>query len=386
MPVAVRGGGHSTWESLPGAVVVDLRALHEVELDDSARALQDGTRLVHVGGGATWGEVAEQLSRHGLAISSGDTRSVGVGGLTLGGGIGWVVRGWGLALDQLVSAQLVTAAGEVLEISASSLPELFWGVRGGGGNLGVVTRFDFIAHPLAEVVHANVQLDPSDLGVLVRAFRDLMRQAPREMNGSLVRTPQIGPQMPSRTMIELAWASSDEAAARQALAPFLALPQVTHSEVSATRYLDLLQEPPMPPPDIPMPMIIDQNGWFASRGGGAGQRFRRGRGRTVHGALARRGVQRRGPGRHRYRVPRRRGVRGNCRVRHAGGIGGRCRGAAIRTPAGRELVRGRLRQLLELGGTRAHGTDVPAGNPDPAARTQARVGPRQPLRPEPQRR
>ena len=151
LQVAVRCGGHSLWESLPGALVVDLAALATVELGDTPGP--DGTRPVSIGGGATWGEVAAELGRHGLAISSGDTRSVGVGGLTLGAGIGWVVRCWGLALDQLVGAQLVTAAGEVVEVSEQSHPELFWGLRGGGGNFGVVTRFDFIAHPLAGVVH-----------------------------------------------------------------------------------------------------------------------------------------------------------------------------------------------------------------------------------------
>ncbi|MCC6498046.1 MAG: FAD-binding protein [Propionibacteriaceae bacterium] len=264
LPVAIRGGGHSNWESLPGALVIDLRALREVVVDQDAAPTADGARLVHVGGGATWGEVAEELARHGLAISSGDTRSVGVGGLTLGAGIGWVVRCWGLALDQLVGAQLVTAGGDVLELSETSYPELFWGVRGGGGNLGVVTRFDFLAHPLTGVVHAAITLDGADLPALIRAFRDVMRAAPRELNGSLMRTPPMGPELPSRTVIELAWAGPDEAAARAAFAPLLGLPQVTASEVAPVAYPDLLQEPPMPPPGMTMPTIVDENGWFES--------------------------------------------------------------------------------------------------------------------------
>lgn len=263
LSVAVRGGGHSMWESVPGALVIDLHALNRIEVDRAPAA--DGTRLVRIGGGATWGEVAAQLGQHGLAISSGDTRSVGVGGLTLGAGIGWVVRCWGLALDQLVGVQLVTADGEVLEVTAASHPELFWGLRGGGGNLGVVTRFDFRAHPLAGVVHAAITLDVSaGLPTLVRAFRDVMRAAPRELNGSLVRTPAMGPEMPSRMMIEAAWAGTDEVAAGIALAPLLALPQVVSSEVEAVAYVDLLQEPPTPPPGMQLPTIIDENGWFAS--------------------------------------------------------------------------------------------------------------------------
>lgn len=263
LPVAVRGGGHSNWESLPGALVVDLGELRRVEVDGGPPAA-DGARLVHVGGGATWGEVADELGRHGLAISSGDTRSVGVGGLTLGAGIGWVVRRWGLALDQLTGVQLVTARGEVLEVSASSHPELFWGVRGGGGNLGVVTRFDFLAHPLAGIVHARLTLDGSDLAALVRAFRDVMRAAPRELNGSLMRTPAMGPDMPGQTTLELAWAGPDEDAARAAFVPLLALPQVQSSEVAAAQYRDLLQEAPVPPPGMVMPTIVDENGWFES--------------------------------------------------------------------------------------------------------------------------
>lgn len=264
LPVAIRCGGHSNWESLPGALVIDLRALNGVVVDGSAPPTAAGTRLVHVGGGATWGEVAEELARHGLAISSGDTRSVGVGGLTLGAGIGWVVRCWGLALDQLVGAQLVTAGGEVLEVSGTSHPDLFWGLRGGGGNLGVVTRFDFSAHPLPGVVHASITLDGVDLAASIRAFRDVMRAAARELNGSLMRTPPMGPDVPSRTVIELAWAGPDETAARAAFAPLLALPQVVASEVAAVAYPDLLQEPPMPPPGMQMPVIVDENGWFES--------------------------------------------------------------------------------------------------------------------------
>ncbi|MDQ7991219.1 MAG: FAD-binding protein [Propionicimonas sp.] len=261
LPVAVRGGGHSLWESLPGALVIDLAALDTIELEGGATG-PGGTRVVRVGGGATWGEVADHLGGHGLAVSSGDTRSVGVGGLTLGAGIGWVVRCWGLALDQLVGVQLVTAGGDVVEVSESSHPDLFWGVRGGGGNLGVATRLDFLAHPLEGVVHASLALDPAGLPDALRAFRDVMREAPWELNGSLVATPAFGPEMPSRTVLELAWAGTDEAAAREAMAPLLALPQLLSAEVGRSAYADLLQEPPAPPPGMPMPTIVDENGWF----------------------------------------------------------------------------------------------------------------------------
>lgn len=135
-----RGGGHSAWGTLPGGLTLDISALDGISVA--------GTR-VSIGGGARWGDVAGALAAHGLAISSGDTASVGVGGLTLGGGIGWMVRAWGLAADQLVGAQVVTARGDVVEATATSHPDLLWALRGGGGNFGVVTRFDFEAHPVS---------------------------------------------------------------------------------------------------------------------------------------------------------------------------------------------------------------------------------------------
>jgi FAD/FMN-containing dehydrogenase len=96
-----------------------------------------------------WGDVATRLGAAGLALTSGDTVTVGVGGLTLGGGIGWMVRKYGLAFDSLVEASVVTAGSERVRASADESPDLFWAVRGGGGNFGVVTSFTFAAHPLA---------------------------------------------------------------------------------------------------------------------------------------------------------------------------------------------------------------------------------------------
>jgi FAD/FMN-containing dehydrogenase len=138
----VLGGGHG----FPGfgtnddGVVIDLGNLGDVEIIDKDR------HLVRIGGGATWDQVVAALAPYDLAISSGDTKSVGVGGLTLTGGIGWKVRKYGLALDSVVGAQLVTAGGEVVRADARENPELFWALRGGGGNFGIVTAFEFAAH------------------------------------------------------------------------------------------------------------------------------------------------------------------------------------------------------------------------------------------------
>lgn len=232
-PIVVRGGGHSAWASLPGGLALDLRDLDAVAVD--------GTR-VSVGGGATWGAVAAALAEHGLAISSGDTASVGVGGLTLGGGIGWMTRAWGLAIDQLVGAQVVTAAGELVEASADAEPELFWALRGGGGNFGVVTRFDFEAHRLPEVVHAVLTV-PADPRETLRVLRDLLHDAPRELTVTYMDVPAMDPSAPAGASLTAVWAGSDPDAARAALAPLLALDGVD-GDVEAIRYVDVLAHMP----------------------------------------------------------------------------------------------------------------------------------------------
>ncbi|WP_410787567.1 FAD-binding oxidoreductase [Kribbella sp. C-35] len=139
LPIAVRSGGHHAagFGTNDGGVVIDVRPMDEVRL------LPDD--VVRIGTGATWGRVAERLGKVGLAISSGDTASVGVGGLMAGGGIGWMVRKHGLAIDNVVSAEVVTADGSVRRVDAATEPELFWGLRGAAGSLGIVTSYDITA-------------------------------------------------------------------------------------------------------------------------------------------------------------------------------------------------------------------------------------------------
>ena len=119
------------------------------------------------------------LAAQGLAISSGDTASVVVGGLTLGGGIGWMTRAWGLAIDQLVGATVVTADGVTREVDANHDSDLFWALRGGGGGCGVVIAFEFIAHPLTSIVAINAPV--TDTRATLRRARDMIASAPRDL-------------------------------------------------------------------------------------------------------------------------------------------------------------------------------------------------------------
>jgi FAD/FMN-containing dehydrogenase len=249
LEVMVRGGGHSAWGSLPGGLTIDISALSDVTVD--------GTR-VRVGGGATWGAVARVLAAHGLGVSSGDTASVGVGGLTLGGGIGWMVRAWGLAADQLTGAQIVTAQGEVVEVSESSHPDLLWALRGGGGNFGVVTRFDFDAHRLDGVVWIVLGVD-GDTRAVLGALRDVLAVAPRDVTATYMDVPAMDPNAPAGATITAVWIGPDEAAARAALRPLLDFPGVTVQELAVKPYPDILLEAPEFDPDQPMPGFLGGN-------------------------------------------------------------------------------------------------------------------------------
>jgi FAD/FMN-containing dehydrogenase len=249
LPIEVRGGGHSAGGEGRGALTIDLQNLDAVEVDGD---------LVHVGGGATWRSVAAVLADHGLGLSSGDTASVGVGGLTLGGGIGWMTRAWGLACDQLVGVQIVSAAGDVVEATDATHPDLLWALRGGGGNFGVVTRFDFRAHPLDGVVFTTFRID-GDARPVLAALSALLREAPRELTVTYMDVPAMDPSAPAGATIGACWIGTDEDAAREALAPLRDVPGLVEVESGATAYPDILLETPEFDPDSPMPGFVGGN-------------------------------------------------------------------------------------------------------------------------------
>jgi FAD/FMN-containing dehydrogenase len=185
--LAVRGGGHSYagHGTSEGGIVLDLGALRTLEVDVASR-------VVHAAGGLTAGDVVDAGAPHGLTVGFGDTATVGIGGITLGGGVGFLVRKHGLTIDHLLGAQVVTADGQILEVGPEDHPDLFWAIRGGGGNFGVVTRFDYRLHPVDTVTGGMLALPatPQTLAALVAA----VEAAPDEL--SMIANVLLAPPLP----------------------------------------------------------------------------------------------------------------------------------------------------------------------------------------------
>ena len=178
LPLAVRGGGHhgAGLGTCDDGVVVDLSPLRDIQVDPH-------TRTARIGGGALLAEVDRVTHEHGLALPTGIIGSTGVGGITLGGGIGYLTRSCGLSVDNLLSAEVVLATGERVRASADQHSDLFWAIRGGGGNFGVVTEFEFRLHSVDTVV-AGPTFWPVELGAeVLTAYREFLPQAPRELYG-----------------------------------------------------------------------------------------------------------------------------------------------------------------------------------------------------------
>jgi FAD/FMN-containing dehydrogenase len=188
LEIAVRGGGHSVAGNAlcDDGVVIDLSPMRAVSVDPTGRA-------AWVQGGALWGDVDHETQEHGLATTGGIIGHTGVAGLTLGGGIGFLMRKHGLAVDNLLAAEVVTAEGSIVRASADEHPDLFWALRGGGGNFGVVTSFRFALHPLGPTVMAGpVFWAAEDTADVLRFYRDFVSKIPDEL-GTVVKLCSIPP-------------------------------------------------------------------------------------------------------------------------------------------------------------------------------------------------
>ncbi len=185
--LAIRSGGHSAAAhgTTDGGIVLDLRELQSLDVDP-------GTGTAWIGAGLTAGEITRTLASQGLAIPLGDTASVGIGGITLGGGVGYLVRRDGLTIDSLLAADIVVADGRLLRVDANSHPDLFWAIRGGGGNFGVVTRFQFRVRPLTGVVGGMLVLPATPESVA--GFVAAAEAAPEEL--STIANVMSAPPMP----------------------------------------------------------------------------------------------------------------------------------------------------------------------------------------------
>jgi FAD/FMN-containing dehydrogenase len=181
LPVTVRGGGHNVAGRgiADGALLIDMSGMRAVSVHPESR-------VAEVQGGALWHDVDVAAARCGLATTGGFVSSTGVGGLTLGGGAGWLMRRFGLAADNLRAASVVLADGRFVRASADEHPDLYWGLRGGGGGLGVVTRFEFALHPVRHVYAGLVVRPAEEAPLVLRTFRDFTAEAPDAFCGLVV--------------------------------------------------------------------------------------------------------------------------------------------------------------------------------------------------------
>ncbi|HKA60239.1 MAG TPA: FAD-binding oxidoreductase [Gemmatimonadales bacterium] len=182
LEIAIRGGGHNVAGTAvcDDGIVIDLSAMRGVRVDAKSRK-------AWVQGGALWGDVDRETQAHGLATTGGIVSHTGVAGLTLGGGVGWLMRKQGLTIDNLLGVDVVTADGEHLRASEDEHPDLFWALRGGGGNFGVATSFEFRLHPVGPTVLAGpIFWDAADAREVLRYYREFIRDAPDDL-GTVVR-------------------------------------------------------------------------------------------------------------------------------------------------------------------------------------------------------
>lgn len=187
LEVAVRGGGHNVAgrATIDAGLMIDLMPMKGIFVDAQKRT-------ANAQGGVTWAEFNRETQLHGLAVTGGVVSSTGIAGLTLGGGLGWLMGKYGLALDNLLSLELVTADGEVLHVDENTQPDLFWAVRGGGGNFGIATSFEYRLHPVGPTITGGMVAYPFDRARdVLKFFREMTSSLPDEMTmfGGLIHSP-----------------------------------------------------------------------------------------------------------------------------------------------------------------------------------------------------
>ena len=189
LPIAIRGGGHSVpgFGTIDDGVVIDLSGMRGVSVDPASRTARSQ-------GGATWGDFNDATHEHSLATTGGIISTTGVAGLTLGGGIGYLTRGLGLACDNLIGAEIVTADGRIVHASADENADLLWALKGGSGNFGVATSLEFQLHPLTDIYGGPMFFELEDAGDILRWYRDFIVDAPEQFGG--FPAFQIAPPLP----------------------------------------------------------------------------------------------------------------------------------------------------------------------------------------------
>jgi FAD/FMN-containing dehydrogenase len=220
LPISVRGGGHGVaGTSLCEGVVIDLGAMRQVSVDPS-------TRTASVGGGGTWLDIDAATQQYDLATPGGRVTHTGIGGLTLGGGQGWLSPKHGLSCDNLIAAEVVTADGRIVTASAESHPDLLWGLRGAGGNFGAVTTFTFGLHPVGPMFMGGLLIHPVERAIeIAPMYQDFVANNPEFGGGMVFLSAPPAPGVPDEAVgapvvaIAAAWFDSDLAAGERALAP-----------------------------------------------------------------------------------------------------------------------------------------------------------------------
>ena len=242
LEIAVRSGGHSVpgHSAVEGGMLIDLSAMRQV-------AVNQGARVARVQPGVTNGELVLALQEYGLATTTGTCATVGMGGSTLGGGIGWLMGRFGATVDNVLAFEVVTADGVVVTASADEHPDLFWALRGGGGNFGVVTAIEYRLHPVGAVLGGMLLFHLAAAPLAMRMYRELTMSAPDELiaHAVLATVPDFGPAM----IVQAVYSGEDLAAGERLLAPMRAFGPPAADLIAPRSYGEtyMMLTPPLPP-------------------------------------------------------------------------------------------------------------------------------------------